>query len=164
MAHLTGLRAQPMLGSPPLLDGALPFAPHAYHEPMIEQSERRVPAPVAAAALLLFLAGADSVGRAILTSDEPRVGGLLTGVLEVALGYGLWRGSGRARFWTTVLSTGSFLYGLVTFHAVSAPQLLQTVGGLIIVGLLLLPASSRRWFEGAQVTSRHDQRPSETGS
>ncbi|RAO35778.1 hypothetical protein PSN13_02201 [Micromonospora saelicesensis] len=63
-----------------------------------------------------------------------------------ALAYGLWRGSGRARFWTTVFSTVSVGYGVVTITDAGASGLLQIVAAAVIVGLLLVPASSRGWF------------------
>lgn len=117
---------------------------------MIEQGERRVPVPVAAAVSVLLLANAGPVGRAMLTGGPLTVSGLIAPVLVVALAYGLWRGSGRARFWTTVLSTGSAGYGVITFRGVDALRLLPVVAAPIIVGLLLLPAASRRWFKDAR--------------
>ncbi|MEU1247727.1 hypothetical protein [Micromonospora arida] len=80
---------------------------------MIEQSQRRVPVPVAVAAVILL------VGATIPAS---------------------------ARFWTTVFSTVSVGYGVVTITEDGASGLLQVVGAAVIVGLLLVPASSRRWF------------------
>ncbi|MFC4019595.1 hypothetical protein ACFOW4_16855 [Micromonospora sp. GCM10011542] len=117
----------------------------AYHEPMIGQSQRRVPMPVAAAAAIL-LVGAALPASMMFANGPSMATGLIGVLLLLALAYGLWRGSGRARFWTTVLSTVSVGYGVVTIAKADASGLLQIVGASVIVGLLLVPASSRRWF------------------
>ncbi|MEU6025263.1 hypothetical protein [Micromonospora sp. NPDC047134] len=112
---------------------------------MIEQSQRRVPVPVAAVSVILLVATALSASMIIASGASIAIG--LIGVLILlALANGLWRGSGRARFWTTVISTASVVYGVVAITTADALGLLQIVGGSAIVGLLLVPAPSRRWF------------------
>ncbi|WP_141721777.1 hypothetical protein [Micromonospora citrea] len=113
---------------------------------MIEQRRRRVPVPVAAASVILVVAAALAV--AMMSSGGPSIAtGLIGVLLLLALAYGLWRGSGRARFWTTVLATVGVVHGVVTIRA-DTFGLLQIVGASVLVGLLLVPASSRRWFDG----------------
>ncbi|MFC4144734.1 hypothetical protein ACFO0M_00525 [Micromonospora mangrovi] len=112
---------------------------------MIEQSQRRVPVPVAAASVILLVAAA--LSASMMFGSGPSIATELIGVLLLlALAYGLWRGSGRARFWTTVLATASVVYGVVAITKADASGLLQILGAAVIVGLLLVPASSRRWF------------------
>ncbi|KAB1922273.1 hypothetical protein AB0J94_26000 [Micromonospora noduli] len=112
---------------------------------MIEQSQRRVPVPVAVAAVILLVGAA--IPASMMSADGSSVAtGLIGVLLLLALAYGLWRGSGRARFWTTVFSTVSVGYGVVTITEAGASGLLQIVAAAVIVGLLLVPASSRRWF------------------
>ncbi|WP_200211533.1 hypothetical protein [Micromonospora coerulea] len=117
---------------------------------MIEQSQRRIPMPVAAAVVILLVATAIPAGK-MLTSGPPRATGLIAGLLVLALAYGLWRGSGRARFWTTVFSTVGVGNGVVMFARADALGLLQIVGASVIIGLLLVPASSRQWFHDLPV-------------
>ncbi|MBQ1049595.1 hypothetical protein KBX50_14115 [Micromonospora sp. C51] len=112
---------------------------------MIEQGQRRVPAPVAAVCLVLLVAAA-LWGSMMLTSGPSVATGLIGVLLLLALAYGLWRGSGRARFWTTVFSTAGVVYGVIAIAKADVLGLLQIVGASAIVGLLLVPASSRRWF------------------
>ncbi|MGW4499218.1 hypothetical protein ACWENR_11480 [Micromonospora sp. NPDC004336] len=112
---------------------------------MIEQSRRRVPVPVAAASVIL-LVGAVLPATMIFAGGPALATGLIGAVLLLALAYGLWRGSGRARFWATVLSTFSAVYGVYAIAQADASGLLQIVGASVVVGLLLAPASSRRWF------------------
>ncbi|MER7589466.1 hypothetical protein ABTW72_18220 [Micromonospora sp. NPDC127501] len=112
---------------------------------MIEQSQRRVPVPVAVSAVIL-LVGATIPASTMFTNGPSAATGLLGVLLLLALAHGLWRGSGRARFWTTVFSTISVGYGVVTITKADPLRLLQIVGASVIVGLLLVPASSRRWF------------------
>jgi hypothetical protein len=102
--------------------------------------------PVAASSVIV-LVGAALPASMMFASGPSMVTGLIGALLLLALAYGLWRGSGRARFWTTVLSTASVVYGLVAITRADALGLLQIVGASVIVGLLLLPASSRRWFQ-----------------
>ncbi|TNH30231.1 hypothetical protein FHG89_08825 [Micromonospora orduensis] len=125
--------------------GAVDRADDAYHEPMIEQSQRRVPLPVAAASMTVLVAAALSA-TTIFTGGPFMATGLIGVLLLLALAFGLWRGSGRARFWTTVFSTLSVAYGIYAITQADASGLLQIVGASVIVGLLLVPASSRRWF------------------
>ncbi|PZG12577.1 hypothetical protein C1I95_25450 [Micromonospora craterilacus] len=106
---------------------------------MIEQVEPRVPMPVAVAVLIMVLVIAGSVGET-LTTPPFGVTELMLPVLFLALAYGLWRRSGRARFWTTV-----FLM-LAVVQDFEPLWLLRMAGAAVIVGLLLVPASSRRWF------------------
>ncbi|MFD6755489.1 MULTISPECIES: hypothetical protein [Micromonospora] len=118
-----------------------------YHVPMIEQGQRRVPVPVAAASGILLVAAVLAV--TMLFSGGPSVAtGLIGVVLLPALAYGLWRGSGRARFWTTVFATASVVFGVVAITRTDVLGLLQMLGASALVGLLLVPASSRRWFDG----------------
>ncbi|WP_320066550.1 hypothetical protein [Micromonospora sp. RTGN7] len=112
---------------------------------MIEQSQRRVPMPVAVASVTLLVATVFPA-TAMFTSGPFMVTGLIQVLLLLALAYGLWRGSGRARFWTTVFSTVSAVYGVVMIAKADALGLLEIVVASVIVGLLLVPASSRRWF------------------
>ncbi|MET8233049.1 hypothetical protein ABZS77_20505 [Micromonospora sp. NPDC005298] len=113
---------------------------------MIEQSQRHVPMPVAAASVILLVAAA--LAATMMFSSGPSMAAGLIGVLLLlALAYGLWRGSGRARFWTTVFSTAGIVYGVVAITRADAFGLLQIVGASVLVGLLLVPASSRRWFD-----------------
>ncbi|MGW9194609.1 hypothetical protein [Micromonospora chersina] len=112
---------------------------------MIEQSQRRVPMPVAAASVILLVAAA-LPATMIFTGGPSVATGLIGVLLLLALAYGLWRGSGRAWFWTTVFSTSSVVYGVYAITQADASGLLQIVGASVIVGLLLVPASSRRWF------------------
>jgi hypothetical protein len=123
---------------------------------MIEQSQRRVPMPVAAAVVVLLLGTAIPAGEMLTSGPSSATGGLIALLLVLALAYGLWRGSGRARFWTTVFLTASVVYGVVTFTGVDATWLLQVVGDSVVVGLLLVPASSRWWFHDVMWTSRPD--------
>jgi hypothetical protein len=102
--------------------------------------------PVAASSVIV-LVGAALPASMMFASGPSMVTGLIGVLLLLALAYGLWRGSGRARFWTTILSTASVVYGLVAITRADALGLLQIVGASVIVGLLLLPASSRRWFQ-----------------
>ncbi|MEU5942444.1 hypothetical protein ABZ807_25445 [Micromonospora sp. NPDC047548] len=111
--------------------------------------------PVAVALVILLVAAVIAAAQ-MLTSGPSRATGFIVALLVLALGYGLWRGSGRARFWTTVFSTASVVYGVVPFTGVDASGLLQIVGASVIVGLLLVPASSRRWFHDLPV---EEQRP-----
>ncbi|WP_130330964.1 hypothetical protein [Micromonospora kangleipakensis] len=112
---------------------------------MIEQSQRRVPMPVAAASVILLVAAALPASM-MFTTGPSMASGLIGVLLLLALAYGLWRGSGRARFWTTVFSTASVVYGVVAITKAEGSGLLQIVGASVVVGLLLVPASSRRWF------------------
>jgi hypothetical protein len=113
---------------------------------MVEQRQRRVPAPVTAALVILLLTSVVPVATTV-TGGASIVAGLIVCGLVLALAYGLWRGSGRARFWTTVFSTGTVVYGVVALAEMDPVWLAQMVGASVIVGLLLVPASSRRWFE-----------------
>ncbi|MEV0153004.1 hypothetical protein AB0H57_04585 [Micromonospora sp. NPDC050686] len=115
---------------------------------MIEQSQRRVPVPVVVASVILLVAAALPASM-MLTSGPSMATGLIGVLLLLALAYGLWRGSGRARFWTTVFSTASVGYGVIAITRADASGLLQVVGASVVVGLLLVPASSRRWFHAS---------------
>jgi len=114
------------------------------------QSRQTAPAPVVAAVVVLLVAAAIPV-RDMLTSGLSMATGLLAVLLFVVLAYGLWRGSGRARFWTTVFATAAVVYGVVTFAGGDVSGLPQIAAAAVVVGLLLAPASSRRWFEGRPV-------------
>jgi hypothetical protein len=130
-----------------VLDGR---ANDAYHEPVTRPRRRSAPVPVVAAVVVLLLVAAIP-GRHVVTSGSSLATGLLAALLLVALAYGLWRGSGRARFWTTVFSTAAVLYGAVTFVGGDVSGLLQSAGAAVVVGLLVAPASSRRWFDDRPV-------------
>ncbi|MBM0227676.1 hypothetical protein [Micromonospora sp. ATA51] len=145
-----GVEARMFAGGPWVAVALVDRANDTYHEPVIEQSERRVPVPVTAAVVILLVATAIPAGK-MLTSGPSRASGLIAGLLVLALAFGLWRGSGRARFWTTVFSTASVVYGVVAFAGADASGLLQSVGASVVVGLLLVPASSRRWFHDLPV-------------
>ncbi|SCG80218.1 hypothetical protein GA0070609_6312 [Micromonospora echinaurantiaca] len=123
-----------------------------YHEPMIEQSRRRVPVPVAVAAVAILLAATAILLGAMSSTGPSTVVGLVVGLLVLALAYGLWRGSGRARFWTTVFATAGAVYAVVPFTGLGVTTLLQIVVAALVVVLLLVPASSRRWFHDLPVT------------
>ncbi|MER5702228.1 hypothetical protein ABT023_09770 [Micromonospora sp. NPDC002296] len=112
---------------------------------MIERSQRRVPMPVAAASVILLVAIVFPA-TTMFASGPSMVIGLMQVLLLLALAYGLWRGSGRARFWATLFSTVSVVYGVVMIAGADALGLLEIVGASAIVGLLLVPVSSRRWF------------------
>ncbi|GAA4565178.1 hypothetical protein GCM10023176_12620 [Micromonospora coerulea] len=53
--------------------------------------------------------------------------------------------------WTTIFSTAGVVNGVVMLAAADALGLLQIVGASVIVGLLLVPASSRQWFHDLPV-------------
>ncbi|MBY8871827.1 hypothetical protein K7640_08235 [Micromonospora sp. PLK6-60] len=114
---------------------------------MIEQGRRRVPVPVAAASVVLLVAAAFSASR--MFNGSSVAAGLVGVLLLLALAYGLWRGSGRARFWATVLATATAGYGVITVSKADASGLLQILGACVVVGLLLVPAASRRWFHAS---------------
>lgn len=101
--------------------------------------------PVAAASVILLVATAFPA-TTMFTSGPSMVTGLIQVLLLLVLAYGLWRGSGRARFWTTLFLTTSVVYGVVMIGRADALGLLEIFGASVIVGLLLVPASSRRWF------------------
>ncbi|MFC0002831.1 hypothetical protein [Micromonospora siamensis] len=113
-------------------------------EPVVEQGQRRVPGPVVAAVTLLVAA---ALPASTMLASGPRMAtGLVGVVLLLAMAHGLWRGSGRARFLTTVFSTAGVGYGVVAITKADPSGWLQIVAASAIVGLLLVPASSRRWF------------------
>ncbi|MEG3635817.1 hypothetical protein [Micromonospora palythoicola] len=112
---------------------------------MIEQSQRRVPVPVAVASIIVLVAAALPAST-MFAGGASMVYGLIGVLLLLALAHGLWRGSGRARFWTTVFATAVVVYGVVAITTAGALGLLQIVGASVVVGLLLVPVSSRRWF------------------
>ncbi|MEV2237953.1 hypothetical protein [Micromonospora sp. NPDC049891] len=112
---------------------------------MTEQRRPRIPLPVVAAVSLLVLTVVGSVGALVTTPGATGIG-LMVPVLVLVLAVGLCRGSGRARFWVTVLLTWSIVYGLVTLTSTDALSLVYIAGYATVVGLLLLPPSSRRWF------------------
>ncbi|MEV6813383.1 hypothetical protein [Micromonospora sp. NPDC051296] len=116
---------------------------------MIEQVESRIPRPVAAAVLILVLTTAGSVGEMLMTASFTVTGPIFP-ILFLVLAYGLWRRSGRARFWTTLLLTMAVVYGLLGFGASNAFRWLWIAADAVTVGLLLVPASSRRWFHDAR--------------
>jgi len=117
---------------------------------MTAHGRQTAPVPVVVAAVVLLVVAAIPA-RHLLTSGSSMATGLLAALLFLALAYGLWRGSGRARFWTSVFSTAAILYGVVIFAGGDVSGLLQTAGAAVVVGLLLAPASSRRWFAGRPV-------------
>lgn len=117
---------------------------------MTAQSRPSAPAPVVVAAVVLLVVAAIPAGR-MLTSGSAMATGLLAALLYLALAYGLWRGSGRARFWTMVFSTAAVVYGVVTVAGGDMSGLLQIAGAAVVIGLVLAPASSRRWFEARPV-------------
>ncbi|WP_405099957.1 hypothetical protein [Micromonospora sp. NBC_01412] len=118
---------------------------------MIKQNQRRVPMQVVAVALVILLVATAILVGAMSSSGPSRAIGLIVGLLVLALAYGVWRGSGRARFWTTIFSTAGVAYAVVPFAGVDALGLLQIVVASFIVGLLLVPTSSRRWFHDLPV-------------
>ena len=120
-------------------------ATDTYHEQMIEQRQRRVPVAIAAACVILLVSAALAAST-MFAGGPSTVTGSLGALLYLALAYGLWRGSGRARFWTAVFSTAGVVYGVVAITKADASGLLQIVGASAVAGLLLVPASSRRWF------------------
>lgn len=101
--------------------------------------------PIAAASVILLVAAVLPASM-MLTGGSSIAVGLLGVLLLLALAYGLWRGSGRARFWTTVFSAAGVVYGVVAITKADASGLPQILGAAAIIGLLLVPASSRRWF------------------
>ncbi|MEV6811886.1 hypothetical protein [Micromonospora sp. NPDC051296] len=125
---------------------------------MIEQRQSVVPRSVAAAALIFLLVTAIQVAQ-MLTSDSSRATGLRVAiyvvgvaVLALAAAYGLWRRVERARTLAVGLSGFGIAYGVVGFAEIDALWLSRMAGSAVVVGLLLVPASSRRWFRVAPPT------------
>ncbi|MBX7265918.1 hypothetical protein KIF24_07660 [Micromonospora sp. Llam7] len=119
---------------------------------MIDQGRRRVPTPVVAAAII-FLLGNVIQAAQIKTSTAPRATepratifavGLI--LLSLALTYGLWHQVGRARTTTAGFAAFNIAYALVELPDIHAWTVLRMVAFAAVVGLLLLPASSRQWF------------------
>ncbi|MEV4540589.1 hypothetical protein [Micromonospora echinaurantiaca] len=119
---------------------------------MIEQSRRRVPVPVAVAAVAILLVAAAILLGAMSSTGPSTAVGLVAGLFVLALAYGLWRGSGRARFRATVFATASAVYAVVPFTGLGVTTLLQIVVAALVVVLLLVPVSSRRWFHDLPVS------------
>ncbi|MEU6021437.1 hypothetical protein [Micromonospora sp. NPDC047134] len=122
---------------------------------MIDQGQTRVPIPVVAAAIIFPLA---SVIQAIQfkTSTAPgvtdtRATVFAVGVvlLSLAFAYGLWRQVGRARMLTAGFAAFNIAYGLTALPDIDALTVLRMVALAAVIGLLLLPASSRQWFSPA---------------
>ncbi|RKN42082.1 hypothetical protein [Micromonospora endolithica] len=113
---------------------------------MIEQPRRRPPLPIVAVALTTALVAVAVLVSAMASSGSSRIIGSMTALLVLGLAYGLWRGSGRARFWASVSATASAVYAVVPHFGVDASGLFQFVVSAVFVGLLLVPASSREWF------------------
>ncbi|MGA3526353.1 hypothetical protein [Melissospora conviva] len=113
---------------------------------MIEQDRQRVPMPVVAAAAMIATLAVVLAASLIFASIEGIVVGLLVVALFLALAYGLWRGSRHALFWTTVIVNIIFVIGVLGLRFDPWGALPQTVGALLVFGLVRWPASSRRWF------------------
>jgi len=75
---------------------------------MTAHGRQTAPVPVVVAAVVLLVVAAIPA-RHLLTSGSSMAAGLLAALLFLALAHGLWRGSGRARFWTSVFSTAAIL-------------------------------------------------------
>jgi peptidoglycan/LPS O-acetylase OafA/YrhL len=113
---------------------------------MIEQRRRRVPVPVLAAAALISLAAMALLVDTLASNGSAMVLGFMVGLLVLGLAHGVWRGSGRARFWATVLATAGIVYALVPFGGLDTARVTQLVVASVVVVLLMVPVSSRRWF------------------
>ncbi|GAB3861293.1 hypothetical protein GCM10029963_65540 [Micromonospora andamanensis] len=120
--------------------------------PMIDQDRRRVPVPVVAAAIT-FLLGMVIQAAQVKTSTapmatEPRATIFAVGLilLSLAFAYGLWHQVGRARVMTAGFAAFHIAYGLVELPDIRPLSVVRMLAFAAVVGLLLLPASSRQWF------------------
>ncbi|MEV2241895.1 hypothetical protein [Micromonospora sp. NPDC049891] len=119
---------------------------------MIDQDRRRIPVPVAAAAIIFLLGSALQVVQfktsTAPTATEPRTTIFAVGLilLSLAFAYGLWRQVGRARILTAGFAAFNIAYALVELPDIAALTVARMVAFAAVVGLLLVPASSRQWF------------------
>ncbi|MGC5020387.1 hypothetical protein [Micromonospora sp. DT47] len=115
---------------------------------MINTAKGRPPAPVLAATLAMVIR---AVAAAIPTPGNPDVlaqvlASVLVGGLMLVLAYGLIRGNSLAR-WLVVVLAAVNVYNGATHAGLSVFDRTLLIGApLAVVGLLLLPRSSRRWF------------------
>lgn len=120
--------------------------------PVIDQDRRRAPVPVVAAAIT-FMLGMVIQAAQVKTSTapgatEPRTTIFAVGLilLSLAFAYGLWRQVGRAQILTAGFAAFNIAYGLVELPDIHPLSVLRMLAFAAVVGLLLLPTSSRQWF------------------
>ncbi|MEV4713305.1 hypothetical protein [Micromonospora sp. NPDC049374] len=119
---------------------------------MTDQDRRPMPVPVAAAAIIFPLGNALQAAQ-IKTSTaaratEPRATIFAVGLilLSLAFAYGLWRQIGRARILTVGYAIFNIAYGLTELPDIAELTALRMMAFVAVIGLLLVPTSSRQWF------------------
>jgi len=111
---------------------------------------RRAPAAIAAAMLIVVLYGLVQLVSALTNPAYGDVAFKATvvvvgGALYTFIAVGIWRG------WRAAQGLGALGGALSVVAGAAAdggPDLLGVVGGALLVGLLLVPESSRDWFAG----------------
>lgn len=81
------------------------------------------------------------------------IAGVLVAGFMLALAYGLFRGNSLARWLVIILSVVNAVTGATRSGVTDLQRAFVVCVPLTIVGLLLVPASSRRWFLGLCETS-----------
>lgn len=102
--------------------------------------------PVVVAAALISLGAMTILVDTLASSGSAMVAGFMVGLLALGLAQGVWRGSGRARFWASVLASAGIVYALVPLGGLDPGRVAQLVVASAVLVLLIVPGSSRRWF------------------
>ncbi len=123
-----------------------------YDAPVIQQTTRRPPRPVLAALAVLIVGYASVIAYGPWTDAASVTGNLIATAVAVALVYGVWRGNPLAQVVVVLAMAGNLIFGLLQ-HAEIGWVRAAMLAALVIVVLLLVPRSSRRWFAGPPVDS-----------
>jgi hypothetical protein len=119
---------------------------------LADEEQARAPVPVVVAALLFPLATAIRSVQ-MLTGPTPKLsasGNALFALglfaLSLALAYGLRRRVWHARGAVVCFAAFNISYAVMGAYDAGAGPLLQALGYAAVIGLLLVPVSSRKWF------------------
>ncbi|MEV6816460.1 hypothetical protein [Micromonospora sp. NPDC051296] len=106
------------------------------------------------AALAVLIVGYASVIACGPWTDAASVTGSLIAIaVAVALVYGVWRGNPLAQGVIVLAMAGNLIFGLLQHAEIGWVRAANMVAALVIVVLLLVPRSSRRWVAGPPVDS-----------
>jgi hypothetical protein len=87
------------------------------------------------------------------------IAGVLVAAFMLALAYGLFRGNSFARWLVIILAVVNAVAGATRSGVTASQRTFLICVPLLIVGLLLLPSSSRSWFLDPPETSVQPSMP-----
>lgn len=124
-----------------------------YDAPVIPQTTRRPPRPVLAVLAFMIAGYVTVIAYGPWTNAGSVMASLIAAAVAAALLYGLWRGNPLAQGVVALAMAGNLALGLVHHSEIGWLRTANMMTALLIVALLLVPRSSRRWFAGPPVES-----------